>query len=148
MEKDMEKGPRGGGRKGKGRPKKGKEKKTKGPRGIEGLAGVEMGPAAMRSVQENLETGPPPGRNGDGAVGGGNGQSPGRDGVGGQHQMSGALQGGDSMQRAPVGQRPLLPPNQHVLPRAEPRRVGFVSGPPPSGRTIRSEARRAERARH
>ena len=146
MEKDMETGPRGDGGRGKSRTRK-KEKKKKGPRGIEGLGEVEMGPAAMRSVQENLASRPPPTRSGDGIGVGRNDQALGTDRIGGQYQMAGALQGDDIMQQAPVGQRPFLPPNQQFLPRTEPRRVDLDPGAPPPGRSIRSEARRADRAR-
>lgn len=140
IEKDMETGPRGDGRRTKSRTRK---KEKRGPRGIAGLAGVEMGPAAMRSGHENMSSGPPPRRSGVGRTD----QLPGRDGRGAQYQMAGALQG-DDIQRVPVGQRPLLPPNQQYLPRTEPRRVDPAPGAPPAGRTIRSDASRADRARH
>ena len=159
MERDMERGPRGGGGKkkagswvekmGMGRKEKATEikKEKKVPRGIEGLEGVEMGPAAMRSVYGDLSTGPPP-RSGNGTGIRRNNHSPGRDRFGGR-DIRGALQRDDNAQRAPVGQRPLLPPNQLRVSRTDSRHVGADTGAAaPSGGTMRSEARKSERARH
>ena len=104
-----------------------------------------MGSLAGRAGQEGLLGGAPRGGSGEG---GGNRQEGGREGEGARHEMAGGLAGDDHVQRAPVGQRPLLPPNQRYPPRTEPGRGEPGTGALPAGRLIRSEARRADRARH
>lgn len=146
MEKDMELGPRDNRRSERSRTKK--EKKRMGPRVMTGLAGVEIGPAATRLGQANVSSASERRRSGDETLGGRINPSLGRNRPEARYQMSGALQEDDNLQRVPVGLRPLLPPNQQYLPRTELARVDPGPGAPPPVRSIRSEARRADRARH
>lgn len=146
MERDMETDPREN--RGRARTRTRKKEEHVGPRGIADLAGVELGPAAMRSVQANVSTAQQRRRSGNRMGGSRTDPSLGRNRPGVRYQMSGALQGDDNLQRVPVGQRPSLPPNQQYLPRTEPAHVDPGPGAPPPVRSIRSEARRADRARH
>lgn len=146
MEKDMELGPRDNRRSERSRTKK--EKKRMGPRVMAGLAGVETGPAATRVGQANVSSASERRRSEDETLGGRINPSLGRNRPEARYLMSGALQGDDSLQRVPVGLRPLLPPNQQYLTRTELARVNPGPGAPPPVRSIGSEARRADRARH
>jgi len=153
LERDMEKGPGGGGA---GERKKGKRSYTKkkkasapeeGPGGIEGMEGVEVGPAARRSLQGEAssamarKSGEPRAsrKSADPRASGrtrreeGNGRAP----VG---EVGGAARG-VAVVPLPVGQRPLHPPTRNQGTRVETRGRELVNQAGPSVIPVHMEAR-------
>lgn len=153
LERDMEKGPGGGGA---GERKKGKrsytkKKKASGleerPGGIEGIEGVEMGPAARRSLQGDAssamarKSGEPRAsrKSADPRVSGrtqreeGNARAP----VG----EVGVAARGVAVAPLPVGQRPLHPPTPNQGTRVETRGRELVNRTGPSVVPVHMEAR-------
>lgn len=151
VEKDMEKGPTGGGN---GKGKKGKNKAASvrsvrtrdGPRGIEGMDNVEMGPAARRSVLGDPSSAPA--QRGRGSRRsqreGGNRESEQQPGV---NELAGQTRRGE-MPVVPVGQRPLRPPVAGPSTRAEMRQSERDGHAGPSRRGGRTEAREADSTPH
>ncbi|KAI9876859.1 MAG: hypothetical protein M1830_005446 [Pleopsidium flavum] len=156
MEKDMEKGPKGGGTGGKKQKRwtKGQGNlssgQKNGPRGIEGMENVEMGPAARRSVHGEPSSAPTR-RSVDYRTSRRSQRSPG-------HRESDQRPPADvstagatrtaELPVLPIGQRPLNPPNPASAMRTEARQSEGENQTGPSNRTVRTEAREAQRAAH
>lgn len=155
MEKDMEKGPQGGG--GDGRKKKRWAKgfgnnpsaQQSGPRGIEGMENVEMGPAARRSVHGEPSS-VPTRRSVDRRTSRRSQQSSANREADHRPLVNGSTVGTRNAEVPviPIGKRPLNPPNPNTAMRTEARHSERDNQAGPSIRTVRTEAKQAENPRH
>lgn len=147
LERDMEKGPNGGGgKRGKGSKTRKKNKASpadEGPGGIEGIESVEMGPAARRSIQEDASSARAM-RSGELRASRRSRREEGDAGapVG---EVRGAARG-VAVAPLPVGQRPLHPPTPNQGTRVEARGLESVNRAGPSIVPGRMDARDVGRA--